>query len=334
MAESAGMAARCVVAADGGNSKTDLVLAGPDGSVLARVRGPGTHPVRDGVAGTARALADLTRAALHQAGLGRAAPLRAATFYLANVDLPEEEQAMHAALDRLAIAEQVEVGNDTVAVLQAGAARGWGVAVVSGAGINAIGRYPDGRTERFLGIGEFSGDWGGGWAVAVAGIGAAVRAGDRRGPDTLLRESVAGHFGADPERVAVAAQRGEIGTAQVLAFAPVVFGAASRGDAVATGIVHRLGDEVVDFAAALLRRMDLLDMGAGSEVDVVLGGGTLQSGHAGLLARIRDGVGRLAPSARVTVLDVAPVAGALAAALRTAGADATAMATARLALRY
>lgn len=316
-----------VVAADGGNSKTDLVLASARGEVLARVTGTGTRPHRHGMTSTAESLAALARSAMDEAGLGRAIPA-VGSFFLANVDLPEEEDAMHTALSALGVASRVEVRNDTFAVLRAGSTRGWGVAVVAGAGINAVGLHPDGREERFLAIGELAGDWGGGWAVAVAGLGAAVRAGDGRGPSTVLRELVAETFGLAAEPASVAAHRGEITERQLFDFAPVVFRAATDGDAVAVSIVERLADEVVSFAGALLQRMELCD----SDVEVVLGGGTLQSGHPLLLRRIDQQLRSVAPAVQLRMLDVPPVAGALVSALTVAGADPAVIEQARTAV--
>ena len=232
---------------------------------------------------------------------------------------------MRKALTEFGLTPRLEIHNDTLAVLKAGSARGRGIAVVAGAGINAIGIHPDGREERFLGIGHMSGDWGGGWAVAVAGLGAAVRAVDGRGPSTALRDLVAVRFGNDPESVAIAADRGEISEADLHAFAPVVFAAALDGDPVATGIVDRLADEVLSFVRALVDRMGVADR----DVDVVLGGGTLQSGHTLLLDRIRAGVRAAAPEAKVHVLDVPPVLGALSGALASAGASAESLDRAR-----
>lgn len=316
-----------VIGADGGNSKTDLVLATTAGAVLARVTGRGTRPYLDGVAATAAGLTDLARAALESARLPAATPIAVGSFFLANVDFAEDERMMFEALTALAVAQRIEVHNDTLAVLRAGSTRGWGVAVVAGAGINAAGVRSDGGIERFLGIGALSGDWGGGWAVAVAAIGAAVRAGDGRGEPTALREVIATTFGVEAEIVAVAADRREITERQLLDFAPAVFRAATDGDAVAAGIVRRLADEVVSLAGALLRRMDLLD----SDADVVLGGGTLQSGHELLLGRIEQQLRLVAPAVRLRVLDVAPVAGALVSALTLAGADPVAVELARAA---
>jgi N-acetylglucosamine kinase-like BadF-type ATPase len=224
-----------------------------------------------------------------------------------------------------------DVRNDVFAVLRAGSTRGWGVAVVAGAGINAVGVHPDGREERFLALGEVTGDWGGGYAVGVAGLGAAVRAGDGRGPATALRDLVAKHLAEpDAEAAAVRLHREPDAEQSFLALAPVVFDAASDGDEVAREIVERLADETVTMAVTLLRRLNLLD----SDADVVLGGGTLQAGNAILLSRIRSQLSNAAPGVALRVLDVAPVVGALAGALELAGASAAAQARARAAMTF
>jgi N-acetylglucosamine kinase-like BadF-type ATPase len=323
------MADRLLVGMDGGNSKTALILARDDGEVLARVLGRGTNPLRDGLEPTAYRLSQLARSALAQAGLDTATPISVAACYLANVDLQEEEVEMHDALARLGVAAEIEVRNDTVAVLKAGSERGWGVAVVAGAGINAAGLRPDGSQERYLGIGPLSGDWGGGKWIAVSGIGAAVRAADGRGPATLLSERVAEFFGVDAETVAIEANRETISEQQVIDFAPIVFATAGDDDPVAAAIVDSMSDEVVTMTVTLLRRMDVLD----ADVDVVLGGGTLQGGHARLLDRVDHGIHAAAPKARISVLDVPPVCGAVVGALQFAGASPASISTVREALR-
>jgi len=322
------VSAALVVGADGGNSKTDLVLSDIGGTVLARVRGDGTRPLDVGLDVTVAGLAALVDQALAAAGRAGDRPV-VASFYLANVDLPDEHVTMHAALSARGLADRIEVQNDTLAVLRAGSRSGWGIGVVSGAGINAVGRTADGRIERFLGLGAITGDWGGGWGVAVAGIAAAVRAGDGRGKPTVLRRRCVETFGAEAEEVAVAVHRREIAETRVFEFGPVVFAAADAGDEVAADLVRHLGDQVVDYVRALSGRMAV---GSG-EVDVVLGGAALQSGNEVLRSWIEEGARGVAPGARVQVLDVPPVAGALASALELAGAGPEAIARARDALR-
>ena len=85
-------------------------------------------------------------------------------------------------------------GNDTFAVLRAGTAHGWGVAVVCGAGINCVGVARDGRQVRFPALGSITGDWGGGYDVGLAAVSAAARSEDGRGPRTSLEQRGAGAF--------------------------------------------------------------------------------------------------------------------------------------------
>jgi N-acetylglucosamine kinase-like BadF-type ATPase len=190
--------------------------------------------------------------------------------------------------------------------------------VVSGAGINAVGVHPDGREERFLALGDVTGDWGGGYAVGLAGLGAAVRAGDGRGPATLLRETVGRHFGfPTPEHLALALAEDRVPMSALHELAPVVFAAAELEDAVAAGIAVRLADEVVTLVTALVRRLGLED----EPTPVVLAGGTLQLGPELLIDAIRERLLAVLPLAQPRVLDVRPVAGAVLAALDLVGHD-------------
>ena len=86
------MPSEYVVAADGGNSKTDVVLATVDGEVLAQVTGGGTRPHVDGMARTAADLAGMVQTAKQSAGLEPTTRIGVGAFYLANVDIPAEER--------------------------------------------------------------------------------------------------------------------------------------------------------------------------------------------------------------------------------------------------
>ncbi len=318
-----------VIAADGGNSKTDLVVADLDGQVLARVAARGTRSHRDGVAATMAELDQLARTGLTRAGVD---PVEVAVgaFYLANIDLPDDEAHAADVLTAHRLAHEIVVRNDVFAVLRAGTVRGWGVGVTAGAGINGVGVGPDGEVARFLSLGDFTGDWGGGHGVGIAGLGAAIRAGDGRGPDTKLREVIAAQYGLpDVESVAVAVHRHQLSYSGLLQLAPVVFGCATDGDEVSIDIVQRLGAEVATMATAALRRLRLLD----SDADVVLGGGTLQAGNAILLDAIRANLTVHAPAVHLRVLEVAPVTGPLIEALILAGAEPEAIDRARAELR-
>ena len=316
-----------VVGVDGGNSKTDVVVASTAGRLLARARGPGVRSTLGDPAGWRDGLTSLVAEARRAGGVsGEAA---CAAYFLANVDLPVERRIARRELGRAGQAEVTVVGNDTLAVLRAGASRDWGVAVVSGAGINAVGVHPSGRTAGFLALGYYTGDSGGGIGLGIAALGAAVRARDGRGPATLLATSVPAAFGLRrPDEVAVAVHTGSISYDGLHVLAPVLFATAADGDAVATGLVDAFADEVAVMATALIRRLRL----ARSDVEVVLGGGTLQTGNGVLHDRVAAGIAAVAARATVTVLDAPPVYGAVVEAMTVAGAPAGALRRVRRAL--
>jgi N-acetylglucosamine kinase-like BadF-type ATPase len=217
------------------------------------------------------------------------------------------------------------VENDTLALLRSGTDRGWGVAVVCGAGINCVGLAPDGRRASFLALGAITGDWGGGSEVGMAALGAAVRSADRRGPRTILESVVPAHFRmGEPLDVSRALHLREMTTARLGELAPAVFSAAAE-DVVAASIVERLADEVVSWAVAALLQLELI----GADPDVVLGGGLLRAAPPVAIERITEGVLKVAPAAHVKVARSSPIVGAALLALDGLGGDPVAAARAR-----
>jgi N-acetylglucosamine kinase-like BadF-type ATPase len=292
------------LAVDGGNSKTDLALVRDDGSVLALVRGGMSSPHHIGLNGSVGLLQQLYDDAAARARLS--GPVDVAHVLLAGLDFPTEERALHEALAARGWAERLTVGNDTFAVLRAGTERGWGVAIVCGAGINCVGVGPDGRHARFPALGAITGDWGGGYDVGLAALSAAARSEDGRGPETRLERSVPAHFGfTAPSEVAEAIHLGEIPQRRVIELAPVVFDEAAT-DPVAGGLVDRLAAEVVALAEVALRRLDLVD----GPVEVLLGGGLFQRADTALVDAIRIALGALGAEITVHATAEPPIVGA------------------------
>ena len=231
------MSAPLVLAIDGGNSKTDLVLVRGDGEVLALARGPLSSPHHVGLEGALQVIDDLLAEALDQAGIenGKGPVADVGQLLLAGVDFPSEVEQMQEAAGARGFARSVSVGNDTLAVLRAGTEHGWGVAIVCGAGINCVGVAPDGRQAGFPALGSTTGDWGGGYDVGVAAVMAAARSEDGRGAKTTLERVVPEHFGLEtPMQLAEEIHAGRIGHRRAIELAPVVF-AEAKHDAEAGG---------------------------------------------------------------------------------------------------
>jgi N-acetylglucosamine kinase-like BadF-type ATPase len=319
------------LAVDGGASKTDLALLTGEGELLSLVRGPLSSPHHVGLDASLDVLDRLLDDALRQAGLERdGKPVaEVGRVLMAGADLPTEETALQAAAERRGWAERLQAGNDTLAVLRAGTERGWGVAVVCGTGINCVGVGPDGAQARFPALGLISGDWGGGYDVGLAGLTAAARATDGRGPTTALEASVPAHFGfADPLELAEAIHLGRIERKRLGELARVVWAECAAGDHEACSIVDRLAFEVLAFARAVITRLDLRDQ----PVEVVLGGTLLRTAPPHLLDRVRGGLAAVAPHATAIVPDSPPIAGAALLALDDLAANEDAKARAREAL--
>ena len=304
--------ARLVLGVDGGNSKVDVVLADGDGKILAARRGPTiSHQVVPlelamdrlrGLIGAVREAAGLTPDQLPDV-------LVAA---LAGADYPSDVRLLQDAISGLGEARRSVVVNDTIGALRAGSESGWGVGLVCGQGINAAAVSPSGRQLRFSGVGDFAGDWGGGGGVGRAGLAAAVRGSDGRGPRTSLERAVPAFFGLRrPATVTRALYFGTIPESRLNELSPVVFGAAAAGDQVAREIIDRLADELAGMAGALIRRLHMTR----AEVEVVLAGGVFRTTDAAFYDRLESRIHDAAGRGRLVRLACPPVAGAVLLAL-------------------
>jgi len=299
-----------LLAVDGGNSKTDVALVASDGRVLGTARHRESSNAGLSRDGSVDVIELAVRAACTDAGIDpiRRAVAETGMYCLAGADLPLDDRRSGRTVAGLRFTSTSEVRNDTFAVLRAGTDRGWGVAMVVGAGMNCAGVGPDGRIVRFPALGELSGDEasGGGW-IGMRALGAAIRARDGRGPRTELESLVPAHFGLSrPAAVMEAMYVGRIDQDRVVELPPLVFEAAVRGDEVSRTILDRLADEVVTMAGAAIRRLRVQQL----DVDVILGGGVFVGGDAAFLDRIVRGIGGIAPKAVVRRLMDPPIVGA------------------------
>lgn len=316
-----------VLAIDGGNSKTEVVLATAAGEILSSVRGPGSSPHHLGIDGALDLLDELVQKAAAQAGVDQAGPVASvAEVYLAGVDFPNEKEIATAEVGRRGWAREHVVDNDSFALLRAGTDAPDAVAVVCGAGINCVGVSGDGRHARFASLGRISGDWGGGMELGDEALWWAARADDGRGPATALTSLVPAFFGLpDVPAVYEAIHFGRLEQRRLIELAPIVLAASRDGDEVARGVVTRLAEEVVAFARAALTRLDMLDV----PTAVVLGGGVLASRDEILLDEIATRLAVVTPRASTVVTEVSPVVGAALLGLDRLGAPASAKAALR-----
>ena len=308
-----------ILAVDGGNSKAELALVAANGRLLGASRGPSiSHQavgLEQGMANLRALAAKGASTARREAGgtgapptpLGTEPLAELAVYCLAGADYPSDVRLLTGAITELGLSRDVLVLNDTFAALRAGTTKPWGVVLICGQGINGAAIAPDGRTARFDGLGMISGDWGGARGVGEAGLAAAVRARDGRGPATTLERLVPAHFKVrSTGDLTRALYLERIPEDRLTELCPVVFRAAGDGDVVARGILIRLADELVAMAGALIRRLRMTEINP----EVVLGGGVFGATDPAFYARIEAGVKAVAPEASIVRLTAPPVLGA------------------------
>jgi N-acetylglucosamine kinase-like BadF-type ATPase len=293
-----------VAGADGGSSKTELLVATVEGEPLALVRGPGSNAHDVGFDGCVEVLTELWR----ESGAAR---VDRGAFFLCGADVPADLAALEAEVARQPWVLAASVDNDTAALLRAGTDDADAVAVVCGSGINCIGRASGGRIARYPSLGWETGDWGGGYMLSREALFLASRAADGRGEPTALVGAI-GDVAAYAEDVHF--------RRKPLDLARLVLDVAETGDAVARRLVERQAEEI-----ALLVRRALADLGL-ETATVVVGGGLIRREgplHDEIVARVGP----------VVVPRDAPVVGAALEALDAAGAPAEAGRRLREALR-
>ncbi len=156
---------------------------------------------------------------------------------------PDAAGALGDALLASLRAQRVAVTSDAV-IAHAGALDGKpGVVLIAGTGVVALAIGADGALRIADGWGPWLGDEGGGAWIGAAGLRAALRAHDGRGPSTTLLDAARARFGAPQTWPAQLT-----GAAALASFAPDVLTA--EGDAAALAIVSDAAEALAATARA------------------------------------------------------------------------------------
>lgn len=198
-------------------------------------------------------------------------PVAAACFGLAGCGRAEEQQRMSAWAKGNQIAEAVQVTGDAEPILAAASPDNWGIALICGTGSLAWGRNQRGQSARCGGWGYLIGDDGSAYAIALAGLRAAVRAADGRGPPTVLLSHFQVQLGvSEPAELVGKIYVPETTVERVASLAMTVFQSAPS-DAVAERIIATAAKELAKMTAALVGRLQLPTRG----FPLALAGGVL-----------------------------------------------------------
>jgi N-acetylglucosamine kinase-like BadF-type ATPase len=300
---------------DIGATKSHALIADEHGCAAGFGEGgPGNHEVV-GYEGLTATLQEITSQALADAGIRRA-QIAGAGFGVAGYDWPSELPPTLEAIETLGLAAPLEVVNDTIIGLVAGAEAGWGVAVIAGTSNNCWGWDARHRIGRVTGNGGMFGEHGGSGELVQQAITAVAKAWTRRGPSTGLTGAFCRLVGASSDAdLLEGLSQGwyDIGAAA----APLVFQTAEAGDPVALTVVRWAAVELASLANGVIRQLKLEDQ----TFDVVLVG-SMYNGGPLLLEPMQAAVQAVAPRACFVRLAVPPVVGAVLLGMQAAGLDA------------
>ena len=297
-----------VLGIDGGGTKILAWLAAKDGDpapVGVGLGGPGNFQA----VGVEAALANLDAAV--DAAFADAAvepgPVAAAVLGLAGSSRETNRKILADWAAGRQLAQRFRVVSDALPIIAAGSPDGWGLGLISGTGSFCFGQTADGRSARSGGWGYLFGDEGSAYAMAVAGLRAAVKAADGRGPQTLLLQNFLKHLElAVPDDLVLSVYARAGDRAKIASLAQVVTEAAAAGDAVAQAIVDDGARELAVMVQAVARTLNLHS----ADFPLALTGGVLCANTA-LRSILKIHLRQLGLAANPIHIVEQPVAGAV-----------------------
>lgn len=294
--------------ADGGGTRTTLLLVEPDGTCLARARGEGVNHRNIGL--------PLAKARL-RAALGVFPPALLADGYALCVgssalDGPADEPLAREYAAELLPAERLLLTSDLHVALMGLTLGEPGLMAVCGTGSMLALLDAAGALHVAGGWGATLHDSLSAYALARQGLLAAIRHWEANGEPTALCEAALAHFGvAEPRALLARLYDPPIPVAELARFAVPVLAAAKEGDPAAMAIVGRELCELADTALRLARREPALTR-------LGLYGGVFQH-NAWVRSAFARRLTRELPSLTVMDAPLPPEAGAAALALQRDG---------------
>lgn len=304
---------RFFLGADVGGTKTHVIIADEEGQIVGEGKGgPGNHE-DVGYPGLQKVLDDCVNKALRQAGLKKTMVVGSG-FGIAGYDWESEKKDTVCAINALGLNAPMDLVNDAIIGLLAGAPHGWGVALVSGTGCNCRGWDQTHQLEgRVVGRSSLVGEGAGCTELMSEVVKALAYEWTLRGPHTELTPSIIQYTGAKSlEDFLEGYCEGRYDLRSLSA--SFIFQIASLGDEIALKLINWAGNELGELANAVIRQLNFEQLG----VDIVLIGSMFEGGNL-LLRPMREKILSLAPNARFCRLTAPPAIGAVLLGMDAAG---------------
>jgi glucosamine kinase len=210
---------------------------------------------------------------------------------LAGACTATEQEMLRERLLPLAGDKTIIIDEDAAAA-QAGAFGGApGAVCIAGTGANCFGINEEGERARADGLGPLLGDRGSGYWIGEAALRALCRAHDHSGPATNLFDAVLLELQvASIDELVQSVYQPDFGKDRIAALFPAVLRCASEGDAVASELLNRAGQELAASTRAVLETLGI--------VHVAVSGGVLNR-DTPVRAAFEEALRQSLPNARV-----------------------------------
>jgi N-acetylglucosamine kinase-like BadF-type ATPase len=289
---------------DVGSSKTHALIVDESGACVGFGKAWGGNHQSVGYDGLENVLKESFESAREMAGVD-SAHIAGAGFGVAGYDFPSDRDSHLQAIASLGLSCPLEVVNDGVNGLLAGAARGIGVNVTSGSSNNCRGRNKDGKDGRIVGNGATFGEYGGAIEIVQRGLQMVNYAWIKRTPPTALTKIFIDAVDAKNE---IDLMDGlSSGQYHLFPFLAVeVIKAANEGDVAACEILRWSGEELGWLAVSVVRQIEMEN----DEVEIIQSGSVFDAGEI-IANPMREIVMSHLPKAKLIRLDGPPVVGAV-----------------------
>ncbi|HEU4746539.1 MAG TPA: BadF/BadG/BcrA/BcrD ATPase family protein [Anaerolineales bacterium] len=299
---------------DVGSSKTHALIVDETGQCLGFGKAGGGNHQNGGYDRLTEVLRRSFAGACETSGV-EPASITGAGFGVAGYDFPADREPHLRAIAALGLSCPVEVVNDGMNGLLAGATRGIGVNVTAGSSNNCRGRGKNREEGRIVGNGITFGEFGGGYEIAWRGLQMVNYAWIKRIPPTALTQIYIDALGARDEMDLMEG----LSNHQYHLFpylAVRVIEAAGAGDTAACDVLDWAGQELGWLAVSVARQIDMQD----EEVEIIQSGSVFEAGEL-IRNPMSDLILKHCPKAKLTRLDGPPVVGAVILGMEQTGFD-------------
>ena len=303
---------RYFLGVDVGSSKTHAIIADETGRCVGFGKAWGGNHQVVGYDGFENVVKESFEGAQKMSGVDNAQVVGAG-FGVSGYDFPSDRDAHLQAISKLGLACPLEIVNDGLIGLFAGATNGIGVNVTAGSSNNCRGRNKAGKEGRLVGNGAPFGEYGGAWEIVQRGLQMVNHAWIKRISPTALTKIYIEAVGAKDEMDLMEGLSND--QYHLFPFLALeVIKAANEGDAAASEILHWAGEELGWLVVSVARQIEMEN----DEVEIVQSGSVFEAGEI-ITKPMRELVLRHCPKAKLLRLDGPPVAGAAILGMEQAG---------------